>query len=125
MIRNGIALTQARDREKRNSATPPDRQTTPNELAPEVPISAPPGDGVLPSPVDAFANDVRRTGLGLMDILFDEIDALRSGSGDIQRAMAIGKLAAQIVNVAMLDLRAQEILQDANKKMKTMRLGRR
>jgi hypothetical protein len=44
-----------------------------------------------------------RTSVGLRDMLFDEIDALRAGKSDPQRAQAISKLAAQILASAKIE----------------------
>lgn len=44
-----------------------------------------------------------RTSAGLRDALFDEIDAFRTGKGDPQRAVAVSKLAAQILCAAKVE----------------------
>ena len=46
---------------------------------------------------------MKRTSEGLRDALFDEIDAFKRGQGDPQRAMAISKLAAQILSAAKVE----------------------
>lgn len=46
---------------------------------------------------------VIRTSAGLRDALFDEIDAFRRGDGDVNRAVAISKLAAQILGAAKIE----------------------
>lgn len=46
---------------------------------------------------------VVRTGEGLRDALFDEIDSLRNGTGDKRRALAIAELARHIIKVAYLE----------------------
>lgn len=46
----------------------------------------------------------KRTTKGLRDILFDEIEQLRTGDGDAQRAMAVANLAKQIINIAKVEL---------------------
>lgn len=46
----------------------------------------------------------KRTTKGLRDVLFDEIDQLRNGDGDPQRAMAVANLAKQIINIAKVEL---------------------
>ena len=51
----------------------------------------------------------KRTTHGLRDILFDELEELRSGEGDPTKAMAIAKLASQIINVANLEMRYHEM----------------
>jgi hypothetical protein len=45
-----------------------------------------------------------RTTQGLRDILFDEIEELRSGDGDPTKSMAVANLAKQIVNTAKVEL---------------------
>lgn len=40
---------------------------------------------------------IKRTSAGLRDALFDEIDALRRGDGDSQRATAIARLASNVI----------------------------
>ena len=45
-----------------------------------------------------------RTSQALRDVLFDEIDELRSGKGDPQRATAVANLARQIIAVAKVEL---------------------
>ncbi len=45
-----------------------------------------------------------RTGEGLRDVLFDEIDSLRSGRGDRRRALAVANLAQQIINTVKVEL---------------------
>jgi hypothetical protein len=46
----------------------------------------------------------KRNTQGLRDILFDEIDQMRSGDGDPSRAMAVANLAKQIINTAKIEL---------------------
>ena len=46
----------------------------------------------------------QRNSRGLRDALFDEIDAFRRGEGDPERAIAISKLASQVIASAKLDL---------------------
>ncbi len=51
-----------------------------------------------------YETPTRRTSAGLRDALFDEIDALRRGDGDPQRATAVARLAINIIASAKLDL---------------------
>lgn len=51
---------------------------------------------------------VARTSLGLRDALFDEIDALRAGNSNPQRASAIAKLAVQIIGTVHMDIEYQK-----------------
>lgn len=45
-----------------------------------------------------------RTSAGLRDILFDELDALKSGESNPQRAQAIAKLACQVINSVKMEI---------------------
>ncbi|MET0439165.1 MAG: hypothetical protein ABW043_16900 [Devosia sp.] len=45
-----------------------------------------------------------RTTHGLRDILFDEIDRMRSDQADPQRAMAVANLSKQIISTAKVEL---------------------
>jgi hypothetical protein len=45
-----------------------------------------------------------RTTAGLRDALFAELDSLRSGEGDPQRAQAVANIAKQIINVAKVEI---------------------
>lgn len=47
---------------------------------------------------------VTRSTLGLRSVLFDELDHLRSGESAPQRANAISKVAAQIINTVNTEL---------------------
>jgi hypothetical protein len=47
---------------------------------------------------------VVRTGEGLRNALFDEIDALRDGTGDRRRALTIVEIARQIIKIAWLEV---------------------
>lgn len=49
-----------------------------------------------------------RTGEGLRNLLFDEIDAMRDGSGDRRRALAVCSLAAQIISSAKLEIEYEQ-----------------
>lgn len=47
---------------------------------------------------------VKRTSQGLRDILFEELEELRSGEGDPSKAMAVANLAKQIINIAKVEM---------------------
>lgn len=51
---------------------------------------------------------VARTSAGLRNALFDEIDALRRGEGDPQRATAVAKLAQNILAAAKMEYQLQQ-----------------
>ena len=59
-------------------------------------------EGRLPS-ITRGEMPVRRDSAGLRNALFDEIDALRRGDGDPQRAMAVAKLAQNILMTAKME----------------------
>ena len=70
----------------------------------------------------------KRTTHGLRDILFDELEELRSGEGDPSKAMAVANLARQIIGVANLEIRFHEMRIKATETaqqidMGTMQLG--
>ncbi len=70
----------------------------------------------------------KRTTHGLRDILFDELEELRSGDGDPTKATAVANLARQIIGVANLEMRFHEMQIKAAEKelpvnMGTMELG--
>jgi hypothetical protein len=54
----------------------------------------------MPSPVT-------RSSAGLRDAIFDEIDAIRNGSGNPTRANAVAKLAATVVETVRMELEVQ------------------
>lgn len=55
--------------------------------------------------------NVSRTSAGLRDALFDEIDALRSGSSNPTRANAVAKLASGVVDTVRMELDVQKHLE--------------
>lgn len=65
----------------------------------------------------------KRTSAGLRDILFDELEELRSGDGDPSRAMAVANLAKQIINVAKIELDFHRTAQQQMEHGTTLKLG--
>ena len=47
---------------------------------------------------------IPRTSSGLRDAIFDEWDALRRGESNPQRAIAISKLACQVINSVKMEI---------------------
>lgn len=47
---------------------------------------------------------VTRSSAGLRDAIFDEIDAIRNGTGNPTRANAVAKLAATVVETVRMEL---------------------
>lgn len=54
-----------------------------------------------------IGNPVARSSAGLRDAIFDEIDAIRNGTGNPTRANAVAKLAAGIVETVRMELEVQ------------------
>ena len=53
------------------------------------------------------ATPITRTSAGLRDAIFDEIDAIRNGSGNPTRANAVAKLASTVVETVRMELEVQ------------------
>ena len=53
------------------------------------------------------AAPMTRTSAGLRDAIFDEIDAIRNGTGNPTRANAVAKLAATVVETVRMELEVQ------------------
>lgn len=64
-----------------------------------------------------------RSSQGLRDVLFEEIELIRSGSKDYQRASAVAGLAKQIVATADLDLKYRNVVGNDDEEIKPMQLG--
>jgi hypothetical protein len=117
---NAMALAQAKAREKENKE---------REAAAAARIVA---ESVTPPAVSVpvavnMEPPIQRTGAGLRDALFDEIDQLRAGKGNASKAMAIAKLTAQILNVVSVELKAHKTAHDLGMEtsnVETIRLGR-
>lgn len=50
---------------------------------------------------------ITRTGAGLREAIFDEMDALRNGSSNPTRANAVAKLAGSIVETVRMEIEVQ------------------
>lgn len=59
------------------------------------------------------ATPIVRTSAGLRDAIFDEIDAIRSGTSNPTRANAVAKLATGIVETVRMELEVQRHLRNA------------
>jgi hypothetical protein len=64
-----------------------------------------------------------RTTQGLRDILFDEIDELRTGAGDPTKSLAVANLAKQIINTAKVELDFHRVIQMAASEGKPVQMG--
>lgn len=69
------------------------------------------------------ANGSARTTQGLRDILFDEIDELRTGDGDPTKSLAVANLAKQIINTAKVELDFHRVIQMAESEGKPVQMG--
>lgn len=56
------------------------------------------------------ANPVVHTSEGLRDAIFDEIDAIRTGTSNPTRANALAKLATGIVEIVRMEMEVQRHL---------------
>lgn len=54
----------------------------------------------------------KRTSSGLRDILFDEIEALRSPDGNPSRALAVAKLAQQIMGTVRVEMEFHKLAEN-------------
>lgn len=50
---------------------------------------------------------ITRSSAGLRDAIFDEIDAMRDGTGNPTRANAVAKLAATVVETVRMEIEVQ------------------
>lgn len=64
----------------------------------------------------ALPSPVARSSAGLRDAIFDEIDAIRNGTGNPTRANAVAKLAAGIVETVRMELEVQRFAMAAANK---------
>ncbi len=53
------------------------------------------------------SSPIVRSSAGLRDAIFDEIDAMRNGTGSPTRANAVSKLAATVVETVRMELEVQ------------------
>lgn len=61
----------------------------------------------MKSPTSEIPSPVSRSSAGLRDAIFDEIDAIRNGTGNPTRANAVAKLAATVVETVRMELEVQ------------------
>jgi hypothetical protein len=62
---------------------------------------------------------ITRSSAGLRDAIFDEIDAIRDGTGNPTRANAVAKLAATVVETVRMELEVQKYASASAGKVKT------
>lgn len=68
--------------------------------------------------------NVTRTTLGIRNLLFDEIDALRNGSTTPQKAGAVAKMVTPIVNSVKVEIEyAKHVAGKGNPQLSTLTLG--
>lgn len=71
----------------------------------------------------AKAKKLARTSQSLRDVLFDEIEDLRSGEGDPTRAMAVANLSKQIINIARVEMLYHSLARQSLELGKPITLG--
>lgn len=64
-----------------------------------------------------------RTTEGLRNILFEEIEELRSPESDPQKSMAVANIAKQIINTAKVELEFTRTMMKANEDGHNIKLG--
>jgi len=64
-----------------------------------------------------------RTTEGLRDILFEEIEELRTENKDPQKSMVVANIAKQIINTAKIELAYTRTIMKANEEGHTIELG--
>lgn len=62
---------------------------------------------------------ITRSSAGLRDAIFDEIDAIRNGTGNPTRANAVAKLASTVVETVRMELEVQRFANAAAGQVKT------
>lgn len=69
-----------------------------------------------------------RTSEGLRDALFDEIDGLRDGTGNVQSAITVANLSKQIINVIKAETEFRRLIAEGlipeSSLSEPLRLGR-
>lgn len=53
---------------------------------------------------------MKRTLTGMRDAIFDEIDALRSGNGDLRRVRAVAQLAGRVNDTVHAEVKARRLI---------------
>ncbi len=66
---------------------------------------------------------VPRTTEGLRDALFDEINLLRTGNGNLQRARALCQLSNQVIDSIRIQIQHGKLLLDGRNKNANIQLG--
>lgn len=74
------------------------------------------------STVEQCLSEVPKTAEGLRDALFDEINALRAGRSNPQRARAISLLASHVIDSIRVQIQQGRLLMESDKH-KGMYLG--
>lgn len=64
-----------------------------------------------------------RSSQALRDALFDELDELRSGNGDPARALAVSRLAQQILSTARVEMEFHRMVLKASKEGESVTMG--
>lgn len=70
-----------------------------------------------------MAKTKNRSSQALRDALFDELEDLRSGDGDPSRALAVAKIAQQIVSTARIEMEFHRMVLSAAEKGQSVTMG--
>lgn len=68
-------------------------------------------------------NNIGRSAQGLRDALFAELEELRSGEGNPQKAAAVAKLAQQIISITRVEIEFQEAVMRHAQEGRALALG--
>lgn len=52
---------------------------------------------------------IKKNAAGLRDAIFDEINSMRAGTGDVKRAHAIANLVKQVIDAARVEIQAKQL----------------
>lgn len=66
---------------------------------------------------------VPKTVEGLRDALFDEINSLRTGGGNLQRARVLAQLSSQIIDSMRVQIQHGRLMIEGKKSIKGVELG--
>ena len=68
-------------------------------------------------------DQVPKTTEGLRDALFDEINSLRTGNGNLQRARVLAQLAGQVIDSLRIQIQHGRLMIEGDNKHKGVHLG--
>ena len=72
---------------------------------------------------DILIQEIPKTTEGLRDALFDEINLIREGKSNPQRARALAQMASQIIDSIRVQIQYGRLLSEADSKKEAAYLG--